>query len=160
MNDMTSGELRRRFRDYFAERGHTVVPSSPLVPLGDPTLLFTTAGMVQFKPYFGEAPETMPYRRAVSIQKCLRLTDLENVGRTPRHDTFFEMLGNFSFGDYFKREAILYAWEFVTRDLGLAKERIHVSVFNGEGGVAPADEEARRFWLEAGVPAEHIVALG
>ncbi len=160
MRKMTSSELRRRFRDYFAARGHTVVPSSPLAPLGDPTLLFTTAGMVQFKPYFGLDPERLPYRRAVSIQKCLRLTDVDNVGRTPRHDTFFEMLGNFSFGDYFKAEAIAFAWEFSTVELGLPIDRIHVSVFNGEGGQAPADEEARGFWLELGVAPDHIVALG
>src|SRR5688572_494113 len=136
---LTSKDLRRRFRDFFAARDHTVVPSSPLVPLGDPTLLFTTADMVQFKPYFGLDPARLPYRRAVSIQKCLRLTDLENVGRTPRHDTFFEMLGNFSFGDYFKREAIAFAWDFCTKELGLPGDRLHASYFNGEGGLAPAD---------------------
>src|SRR6185503_6186746 len=151
MQPLTSSELRRRFRDYFVARGHTVVPSSPLAPLGDPTLLFTTAGMVQFKPYFGLDPERLPYRRAVSIQKCLRLTDIENVGRTPRHDTFFEMLGNFSFGDYFKADAIAYAWEFSTKELGLPKDRIHVSVFNGESGIAPPDDEARACWLAIGV---------
>ncbi|MGH7724202.1 MAG: alanine--tRNA ligase [Candidatus Eiseniibacteriota bacterium] len=156
----TASTLRRRFRDYFAARGHTVVPSSPLAPLGDPTLLFTTAGMVQFKPYFGLEPDRLPYRRACSVQKCLRLTDLDNVGRTPRHDTFFEMLGNFSFGDYFKRDAIAFAWEFTTKELGLPAERMHVSVFNGEGGIAPPDEEARGFWREVGVRDDHIVALG
>src|SRR5689334_17392939 len=160
MHSFTSSELRRRFRDYFAARGHTVVPSSPLAPLGDPTLLFTTAGMVQFKPYFGLPPERLPYRRAVSIQKCLRLTDVDNVGRTPRHDTFFEMLGNFSFGDYFKKEAIEYAWEFSTKELGLPPEKLYVSIFNGEGGQAPPDEEARGFWRAVGVQDDHIVALG
>ena len=160
MRKMTSSELRRRFRDYFVARGHTIVPSSPLAPLGDPTLLFTTAGMVQFKPYYGLDPERLPFRRAVSIQKCLRLTDVENVGRTPRHDTFFEMLGNFSFGDYFKREAIQFAWEFATVELGLPVEKIHVTVFNGEGGQAPPDDEARGFWLEVGVAPDRIVALG
>jgi alanyl-tRNA synthetase len=160
MQKMTSTELRRRFRDFFAARGHAVVPSSPLVPLGDPTLLFTTAGMVQFKPYFGLEPDRLPYRRAVSIQKCLRLTDLENVGLTPRHDTFFEMLGNFSFGDYFKREAIAFAWEFCVGELGMPAERLYVSVFDGEGGIAPPDEEARGFWKAQGVADDHIVALG
>ncbi len=157
---ITASDLRRRFRDSFSARGHTVVPSSPLAPLGDPTLLFTTAGMVQFKPYFGLEPDRLPYRRACSIQKCLRLTDLENVGRTPRHDTFFEMLGNFSFGDYFKREAIAYAWQFTTGELGFPADRLHVSVFNGEGGIAPPDEEARGFWRAVGVADDHIVALG
>jgi alanyl-tRNA synthetase len=108
-----SRELRNAFLDFFRRHDHTVVPSSPLVPK-DPTLLFTTAGMVQFKPYYS-APGDVPYTRAVSIQKCLRLTDLENVGLTPRHDTFFEMLGNFSFGPhskgaYFKEAAIAFAW--------------------------------------------------
>jgi alanyl-tRNA synthetase len=160
MKKMTSSELRARFRDFFAERGHTVVPSSPLAPLGDPTLLFTTAGMVQFKPYFGLDPERLPYRRACSIQKCVRLTDLENVGRTPRHDTFFEMLGNFSFGDYFKAEAIAFAWEFCTRTLEMPADRLHVSIFNGEGGIAPVDEEARGHWRAVGVAADHIVEMG
>src|SRR6058998_4405521 len=121
----TAAELRHAFIEFFREREHAVVPSSPLVP-NDPTLLFTTAGMVQFKPYFTAAGE-VPYTRAVSVQKCLRLTDLERVGLTPRHDTFFEMLGNFSFGPrekgaYVKEEAIAWAWEFVTRVLGLPKE--------------------------------------
>src|SRR5689334_5539858 len=160
MHSFTSSELRRRFRDYFAARGHTVVPSSPLAPLGDPTLLFTTAGMVQFKPYFGLPPARLPYRRAVSVQKCLRLTDVDNVGRTPRHDTFFEMLGNFSFGDYFKAEAIQYAWEYVTGVLDLPVDRLYVSVFNGEGGAAPPDDEARAHWQRRGVAADHVVALG
>ena len=160
MKKMTSSQLRARFRDFFAARGHTVVPSSPLAPLGDPTLLFTTAGMVQFKPYFGLDPERLPYRRACSIQKCVRLTDLENVGKTPRHDTFFEMLGNFSFGDYFKKEAIEFAWDFCTRELELPAERLHVSIFNGEGGIAPVDEEARGYWKKAGVADDHIVEMG
>jgi len=160
MKKMTASELRARFRDFFASRGHTVVPSSPLAPLGDPTLLFTTAGMVQFKPYYGLDPDRLPYRRACSIQKCVRLTDLENVGKTPRHDTFFEMLGNFSFGDYFKREAIEFAWDFCIGELELPVEKLHVSIFNGEGGIAPVDEEARGYWIAKGVPADHIVEMG
>src|SRR5215470_13171 len=129
-----AAELRRAFLRFLEERGHTVVPSAPLVP-NDPSLLFTTAGMVQFKPYYSAAD--VPYTRAASVQKCLRLTDLDNVGLTPRHDTFFEMLGNFSFGPrakgaYFKEEAIAFAWDFVTQVLGLPKERLFVSIFGGE----------------------------
>jgi len=159
----TAAELRRAFLRFFEERGHSVVPSSPLVPMGDPTLLFTTAGMVQFKPYYSAAGE-VPYTRAASVQKCLRLTDLENVGYTPRHDTFFEMLGNFSFGPrergaYFKEEAIAFAWEFVTGVLDLPRERIHASVFAGEGKL-PRDDEAVALWKKVGLPENRIVALG
>ena len=119
---MKANDLRKLFLDYFAERGHKVAPSSSLVPRNDPTLLFTNAGMVQFKSIFlGE--ETRDYKRAVSIQKCMRAggkhNDLENVGHTARHHTFFEMLGNFSFGDYFKKDAIRYAWEFLTEKVKL-----------------------------------------
>src|SRR5438105_2093905 len=144
----TAAELRRAFLEFFEQRGHTIMPSAPLVP-GDPTLLFTTAGMVQFKPYFSAAGD-VPYTRAVSVQKCLRLTDLDNVGLTPRHDTFFEMLGNFSFGPrakgaYFKDDAIAFAWEFVTKVLGLPAKRLFVSYFGGEPGV-PRDDEAAALW--------------
>ena len=140
----TAPELRDAFLGFFRERGHTIVPSSPLVP-NDPTLLFTTAGMVQFKPYY-TAEGDVPYTRAASLQKSLRLTDLERVGLTPRHDTFFEMLGNFSFGPrdkgaYFKEEAIVWAWEFVTQVLGLPQQRIYCSIFAGEGKL-PRDDEA------------------
>src|SRR5262245_18591238 len=157
----TASELRRAFLDFFVARGHNAVPSAPLVP-NDPTLLFTTAGMVQFKPYYTAAD--VPYTRAVSVQKCLRLTDLENVGRTPRHDTFFEMLGNFSFGPrergaYFKEEAIAFAWEFVTEVLGLPRERLYASIFEGEGKL-PRDDEAAALWKKMGLAADHIVALG
>ena len=158
----TAAQLRRAFLDYFVKQGHTEVPSAPLVP-NDPTLLFTTAGMVQFKAYYSAAGE-VPYTRAVSIQKCLRLTDLENVGLTPRHDTFFEMLGNFSFGPrargaYFKEEAIHFAWEFVTQVLGLPKQRLYASIFEGEGKL-PRDDEAEALWKKLGLPADHIVVLG
>jgi len=158
-----AAELRRAFLGFFEKNGHTVVPSSPLVP-SDPTLLFTTAGMVQFKPYY-LAGGDVPYGgRAVSIQKCLRLTDLENVGYTPRHDTFFEMLGNFSFGArdkgaYFKTEAIEYAWKFVTETLGMPRERLYMSIFAGEGAL-PRDDEAAALWKKMGVAPDHIVALG
>ncbi|MEO5618353.1 MAG: alanine--tRNA ligase [Candidatus Eisenbacteria bacterium] len=158
----TAAELRRAFLDYFKSQGHTEVPSSPLVP-NDPTLLFTTAGMVQFKSYY-TATGDLPYTRAVSVQKCLRLTDLDNVGITPRHDTFFEMLGNFSFGArekgaYFKEEAVAYAWEFVTKVLGMPKDRLYPSVFEGEGTL-PRDDEAIALWKKMGVPESRIVPLG
>src|SRR5258705_9931992 len=157
----TADELRKAFLKFFKDRGHTVVPSAPLVP-NDPSLLFTTAGMVQFKPYF--TAEDVPYTRAVSIQKCLRLTDLDQVGTTPRHDTFFEMLGNFSFGPpergaYFKQEAIACAWEFVTAALGLPPERLYASIFAGEDRF-PRDDEAARLWKQVGLRPDHIVALG
>ena len=158
----TAAELRRAFLDFFVRNGHTAVPSAPLVP-NDPTLLFTTAGMVQFKAWYS-APGDVPYTRAVSIQKCLRLTDLDNVGLTPRHDTFFEMLGNFSFGPrskgaYFKEEAIAFAWEFITQVVGLPKARLYVSIFEGEGKL-PRDDEAGALWKKIGVAPAHIVALG
>ncbi len=159
----TAADLRRAFLDFFARNGHTVVPSSPLVPVGDPTLLFTTAGMVQFKRFY-TAGDDVPYTRAATVQKCLRLTDLENVGLTPRHDTFFEMLGNFSFGPrekgaYFKQEAIAFAWEFVTKVLGLPKERLYASIFEGEGAL-PRDDEAIALWKKIGIPESRIVPLG
>jgi len=159
----TAAELRRAFLKFFEERGHTLVPSSPLVPHGDPTLLFTTAGMVQFKPYYS-ATGGVPYNgRAASVQKSLRLTDIDNVGLTPRHDTFFEMLGNFSFGgepgSYFKAEAIAFAWEFVTRVLDLPRERLYASVFAGEGNL-PRDDEAVALWKQVGLPESRIVARG
>src|SRR5687768_12957305 len=128
---MTGSELREAFLRYFERNGHTRVRSSSLVPAHDPTLLFTNAGMVQFKGVFlGE--ERRDYVRATTCQKCVRAggkhNDLENVGRTARHHTFFEMLGNFSFGDYFKREAIAYAWELLTGDFGLPKQRLWATV--------------------------------
>ncbi|RMG35891.1 MAG: alanine--tRNA ligase, partial [Gammaproteobacteria bacterium] len=127
----TSAEIRTAFLDYFAEQGHQIVESSPLVPANDPTLLFTNAGMVQFKDVF-LGKEKRPYTRAASAQRCVRAggkhNDLENVGYTARHHTFFEMLGNFSFGDYFKRDAIGYAWDLLTNHFGLPPERLWVTV--------------------------------
>src|SRR5690606_4087374 len=130
---MGSAELRQAFLDYFQRQGHSVVASSSLVPCNDPTLLFTNAGMVQFKDVF-LGVDKRPYVRAVSAQRCVRAggkhNDLENVGYTARHHTFFEMLGNFSFGDYFKREAIRYAWEFLTGELGIPREKLWVTVYH------------------------------
>jgi len=141
-------EIRQRFLSCFADRGHEVVPSAPLVPFNDPTLFFVNAGMVQFKDVF-TGKEQRETRRATSVQKCLRVSgkhnDLENVGRTPRHHTFFEMLGNFSFGDYFKTEAIPMAWELLTGDLGMDPERLWVTVFE-------EDDEAYDLWLQNGFP--------
>ncbi len=154
---MQAAEIRARFLAFFRARGHEVVPSSPLVPQKDPTLFFTNAGMVQFKDVFTGA-ERRPYRRAVSVQKCLRVSgkhnDLENVGHTPRHHTFFEMLGNFSFGDYFKADAIPFAWELLTRDLSLPADRLWVTVHH-------SDDEAFDLWRDAvGVPTDRIQRLG
>ncbi|MFZ5469785.1 MAG: alanine--tRNA ligase [Myxococcota bacterium] len=159
---LTAPQVREAFLTFFEKRGHRRVPSSPLVPQNDPTLLFTNAGMVQFKDVF-TGREKRDYSRATSSQKCVRAggkhNDLDNVGFTARHHTFFEMLGNFSFGDYFKPEAIAYAWEFVTQVLKLPAERLAVTVFNGEKGL-PWDEEAFELWVEQGVRRERIHKLG
>ena len=161
---MTGNECRETFLRFFEAKGHTRVRSSSLVPLGDPTLLFTNAGMNQFKNVF-LGLEQRPYTRATSSQKCVRAggkhNDLENVGFTNRHHTFFEMLGNFSFGDYFKKEAIAYAWELVTSPqwYGVPKDRLFATIFKGENGI-PRDAEAHAFWLATGVPAERIYEFG
>src|SRR5579872_2742825 len=154
---MTGSEVRQKFLDYFSARGHRVVRSSSLVPANDPTLLFTNAGMNQFKDVFlGE--EQRDYVRAASSQKCVRAggkhNDLDNVGYTRRHHTFFEMLGNFSFGDYFKKDAIAFAWELITKEYGLPKDKLYVTVFR-------EDDEAEELWQKvAGVPKERIFRLG
>src|SRR5215468_5623504 len=157
MKAMTSTEIRQAFLDYFEEVGHKVVPSSSLVPADDPTLLFTNAGMVQFKKVFLGLEDSGFGRRATTSQKCVRAggkhNDLEQVGHTARHHTFFEMLGNFSFGDYFKRDAIAFAWEFVVHELRIDPAYLRVSVHH-------ADDEARALWREvAGLPDSRIYGL-
>ena len=154
---MKSSEIRKRFLTYFESKGHTIVPSSSLIPGSDPTLLFTNAGMVQFKDAF-LGRDNRPYVRATSSQRCVRAggkhNDLENVGYTARHHTFFEMLGNFSFGDYFKRNAIQYAWEFLTVEMKIPAEKLWVTVYH-------EDDEAADIWLnEIGVPPERLTRIG
>lgn len=154
---MTSAELRKAFLDYFVKNSHVAVHSSPVIPANDPTLLFTNAGMVQFKEVF-LGQESRDYSRATSVQRCIRAggkhNDLENVGYTARHHTFFEMLGNFSFGDYFKREAIEFAWEFLTKELNLPEDKLWVTVFE-------EDQEAEDIWLkDLGVSAERFSRCG
>ncbi|PYP38995.1 MAG: alanine--tRNA ligase, partial [Gemmatimonadetes bacterium] len=156
---MKAADIRRKFLDFFKARSHTEVPSGPLVPPDDPTLLFTNAGMVQFKRVF-QGVERRDYTRAVTCQKCVRAggkhNDLEQVGHTARHHTFFEMLGNFSFGDYFKKEAIEYAWEWVTGSkwLGIDPDRLYVTVHH-------TDDEARKLWRQVtGIADTRIFGLG
>ncbi|OYO24297.1 alanine--tRNA ligase [Enemella dayhoffiae] len=162
---MKTADIRRRFLDFFAARGHAVVPSAPLL-YHDPTLLFINAGMVPFKPYFTGAEEA-PWDRAASVQKCVRTLDIEEVGKTTRHATFFQMNGNFSFGDYFKADAIAYAWELVTNEqhnggLGFDPEKVWVTVLGG--GFHPdypdGDTKARKLWRKVGVPEDHIQSRG
>src|SRR5881394_533829 len=154
---MKTKEIRQQFIDYFASKGHQPVPSSPLVPGNDPTLLFTNAGMVQFKDVF-LGLEKRPFNRAVTAQRCVRAggkhNDLENVGYTARHHTFFEMLGNFSFGDYFKRDAIRFAWELLTVHYKLPKEKLWTTVY-------ATDDEAFELWTkDIGVPADRCIRIG
>jgi alanyl-tRNA synthetase len=160
----TGSEIRRMFLEFFVQKGHREVHSSLLVPQNDPTLLFTNAGMNQFKDVF-LGLEKRDYNKATTSQKCVRAggkhNDLENVGFTNRHHTFFEMLGNFSFGDYFKKDAIAYAWELITSKewYGIDKDKLYVTIFNGEGGV-PRDAEAYDLWIAQGVPKDRIFELG
>jgi alanyl-tRNA synthetase len=167
---LTGNEIRRTFLDYFAQNGHRIVRSSSLVPIGDPTLLFTNAGMNQFKDVF-LGVEQRDYKRAVSVQKCVRAggkhNDLENVGFTNRHHTFFEMLGNFSFGDYFKKEAIAFAWELVTSSapgrFGITLDKLYFTVFGG-AEIAPnqnlsGDQEALELWLHVGAPKDRVIRV-
>src|SRR6476646_4560904 len=159
---MTSNEIRSSFLEYFRKNGHRVVPSSPLVPADDPTLLFTNAGMNQFKDVF-LGREKRDYTRATTAQKVMRVSgkhnDLDNVGPSHRHHTYFEMLGNFSFGDYFKKEALRYAWELLTEAWNMDPNRLIVSIFKGENGI-PRDDEAYDVWRGLGVPGDRILELG
>src|SRR5438093_6328254 len=159
---MTANEIRLSYLKYFERNGHRIVPSSPLVPHDDPTLLFTNAGMNQFKDVF-LGRETRDYTRATTAQKCMRVSgkhnDLDNVGPSFRHHTFFEMLGNFSFGDYFKKDAIPFAWTLLTDVWKMPADRLVVSIFRGESGI-PRDDEAYDVWRSLGVPADRIHELG
>src|SRR5215210_1001726 len=155
---MKAAEVRKKFTDYFEKQGHKLLPSSPVVPADDPTILFTNAGMVQFKRVFLGQEQPPPGRRATTAQKCVRAggkhNDLEQVGHTARHHTFFEMLGNFSFGNYFKRDAIRFAWELVTGELAIDPALLRVTVHH-------SDDEAFSLWQEiAGLPATRIYRLG
>ncbi|MBU1247820.1 MAG: alanine--tRNA ligase, partial [Proteobacteria bacterium] len=154
---MKARDIRTKFLEYFKKNGHTQVESSPLIPKDDPTLLFTNAGMVQFKKLF-LGQEKRNYVRATTSQKCLRVggkhNDLENVGRTARHHTFFEMLGNFSFGDYFKEDAIRFCWEFLTEEVKLDRDKLYISIYKD-------DEEAGKIWQKvAGIEDERIFRMG
>src|SRR5256714_3660866 len=159
---MTSNDIRRSFLQYFEKNAHRIVPSSPLVPGDDPTLLFTNAGMNQFKDLF-LGREKRDYTRAATSQKVMRVSgkhnDLDNVGPSHRHHTFFEMLGNFSFGDYFKKDALPFAWTLLTDVWKMPADRLMVSIFKGESGI-PRDEEAYEVWRSLGVPPDRIMELG
>jgi len=164
MKRMTGAEIRQSFLDFFASKDHLVVPSASLVPVGDPTLLLTNAGMNQFKNIFLGLEEP-PHPRVTDAQKCMRvsghLNDLEEVGPSPYHHTFFEMLGNWSFGDYYKKEAIAWAWELVTEVWGMEKDRLWATIFEDDKGDLPADEEARGYWQsETDIAADHILSHG
>ncbi|MGA9533980.1 MAG: alanine--tRNA ligase [Anaerolineales bacterium] len=161
---MSSAEIRHSFLDFFEARGHTIVPSASLVPGGDETLLFTNAGMVQFKDVFLGAG-SRPYTRAVDVQRVMRVAgkhnDLDDVGRDDTHHTFFEMLGNWSFGDYYKKEAISWAWELLTEEWGLPKQPLYVTCFEDELGEIPKDEEAAEIWRsQPGFPSDHVLFFG
>ena len=165
---MSGNEIREMFLRFFESKGHRRVRSSSLVPHGDPTLLFTNAGMNQFKDVF-LGLEKRDYNKATTAQKCVRAggkhNDLENVGFTKRHHTFFEMMGNFSFGDYFKEKAIPYAWELVTSPdwFGLAKDKLYATIFEGASiahADIPRDDDAHKYWIAEGVPSERIFAMG
>ena len=148
---LSSAEIRKRFLKFFADNDHSVQKSASLVP-EDRTVLLTIAGMLPFKPYFlGQKPA--PFKRATTVQKCIRTNDIDNVGRTPRHHTFFEMLGNFSFGDYFKKDAVIFAWKFLTEEMKIPKDKLHISVYK-------EDDEAAELWIKhADIPKNRIYRL-
>ncbi|MCH8094497.1 MAG: alanine--tRNA ligase, partial [Chloroflexi bacterium] len=161
---MPSAKIRQSFLDFFAAQDHTIVPSASLVPGGDETLLFTNAGMVQFKDVF-LGTGSRPYVRAVDSQKCMRVAgkhnDLDDVGRDDTHHTFFEMLGNWSFGDYYKEEAISWAWQLLTEVWGLPKNQLWATCFEDEKGEIPRDDEAANLWAkQPGFDSSHIVFFG
>ena len=163
MGDRTASEVRSSFLSFFKGKGHEACASAPIIPQNDPTLMFTNAGMVPFKDVF-TGQDRRPFTRATSSQKCIRISgkhnDLENVGVTARHHTFFEMLGNFSFGDYFKDDAIAFAWELLTNVWQLPQERMVITVFGGESAFGP-DDEAREIWKKVtGFSDEKIIGLG
>src|SRR5256886_8645394 len=159
---MTGNEIRAKFLSYFEQHGHKIVHSSPLLPANDPTLLFTNAGMNQFKDVF-LGNEKRDYKRAASSQKCIRAggkhNDLDEVGKTARHQTFFEMLGNFSFGDYFKKEAIKFAWDLLVNEYKLDPARMWFTVFEGDDQVGP-DEDAEKVLWQVGAPRERVLRFG
>jgi alanyl-tRNA synthetase len=164
MRRMTGAEIRQSFLDFFSSKDHLVVPSAPLVPVGDATLLLTNAGMNQFKNIFLGLEEPR-HPRVTDAQKCMRvsghLNDLETVGPSPYHHTFFEMLGNWSFGDYYKKEAISWAWELVTQVWGVDRERLWATVFEDEEGELPTDEQALGHWLdETDIPRDQVLRFG
>ena len=161
---LTGAQVRQSFIDFFKERGHTFVPSASLVPGGDSTLLFTNAGMVQFKDVF-LGLDKRPYNRAVNSQKCMRVSgkhnDLDEVGRDNTHHTFFEMLGNWSFGDYYKQEALTWYWQLLTEVWQLPKDKLWATYFKDDKGTIPEDSEAKEAWLsQPGFDPAHLVAYG
>jgi alanyl-tRNA synthetase len=163
-NKPTGAQIRKDFIDFFLEQGHTIVPSASLVPGGDQTLLFTNAGMVQFKDVF-LGTDKRPYQRAADTQKCMRVAgkhnDLDDVGRDNIHHTFFEMLGNWSFGDYYKKEAIAWAWQLLTDVWGLPKSNLWTTVFRDDKGNIPQDEEAAENWRkQPGIDPDHVLFFG
>ncbi|MDD5601294.1 MAG: alanine--tRNA ligase-related protein, partial [Actinomycetota bacterium] len=147
-------EIRQEFLKYFEKNGHLIMPSSGLIPHGDPSVLLTTAGMQQFKPYYLGIKKP-PAKRIATVQKCFRTSDIDSVGYTERHLTFFEMLGNFSFGDYFKKEAINYSLDFLLNNLGISLQNLYFTVFKGDKDI-PADLESIKYWQEMGIGRDRI----